>query len=539
GTHRARRHLRPGAGRRPTAVPAHVLVLLAPRRVHHVPAGDGRGQRDHSVFRATPDLWLQVHGVRAGRHLGDRFSCLGPPHVRGRHVGHRDAGVLDPVFHHRGAVGDQGVQLDRDAEARPDQLRGADAVRAGLRRPVHDRRHERADVGRARARHPVARDVLRDRALPLRDGGGHRDGVPRRHPLLVAEDHRTDVLGRLGALRRDPDVLRFQLHVLPAIRARLPRHAASLPRVSTRVPDAQHPVVGGRVDPGTFLSDSGGLSRLVAVPWHARGQQSVGRARARVADHFAATQGQFPRAAGGAEGLRLRRARPGRRTRIGSDGVNSSTADLRARGLIAEQFDDAGQQHATAQFGMWLFLTTEVLFFGVLFTGYAVCRARDPQAFLLGSRHTEIIFGAIEAGILLLSSATVTFAVNLVKFDERRMVTALLAITALLGVTFLVLHGVEYSHEYDEHLMIGVDFAQHGPHARGIELFFFLYYAMTLYHSLHVLIGVCVLATMGALVWRRKIRSEYTTPLLLAGLYWHLVDIVWIFLFPLMYLIGR
>jgi len=219
--------------------------------------------------------------------------------------------------------------------------------------------------------------------------------------------------------------------------------------------------------------------------------------------------------------------------------VNSSTADLRARGLIAEQFDDAGQQHATAQFGMWLFLTTEVLFFGVLFTGYAVCRARDPQAFLLGSRHTEIIFGAIEAGILLLSSATVTFAVNLVKFDERRMVTALLAITALLGVTFLVLHGVEYSHEYDEHLMIGVDFAQHGPHARGIELFFFLYYAMTLYHSLHVLIGVCVLATMGALVWRRKIRSEYTTPLLLAGLYWHLVDIVWIFLFPLMYLIGR
>jgi cytochrome c oxidase subunit 3 len=224
--------------------------------------------------------------------------------------------------------------------------------------------------------------------------------------------------------------------------------------------------------------------------------------------------------------------------------VNSSAAsireqDLRARGLVAEQFDDAEQQHATAQFGMWVFLATEVLFFGVLFAGYAVCRVRDPQGFLLGSQHTEILFGAVEAGILLLSSATVTFAVNLIPFDARRVVTLLLAVTALLGVAFLVLHGVEYSHEHDEHLMVGVDFVQHGPHARGIELFFFLYYAMTLYHSLHVLVGVCVIATIGVLVWRGKIRSGYTTPLVLAGLYWHLVDIVWIFLFPLMYLIGR
>lgn len=224
--------------------------------------------------------------------------------------------------------------------------------------------------------------------------------------------------------------------------------------------------------------------------------------------------------------------------------MNSSAASVSeqgrcARGLVAEQYDDADQQHATAQFGMWVFLATEVLFFGVLFAGYAVCRVRDPQAFLLGSQHTEIIFGAVEAGILLLSSATITLAVNLISFDARRVVTGLLAVTALLGLAFLVLHGIEYSHEYDEHLMVGVDFAQHGPHARGIELLFFLYYAMTLYHSLHVFIGVCVLATIAMLVWRRKIRSEYTTPLVVAALYWHLVDIVWIFLFPLMYLVGR
>ena len=115
-------------------------------------------------------------------------------------------------------------------------------------------------------------------------------------------------------------------------------------------------------------------------------------------------------------------------------GQARAAAELRARGLVAEQFDDAAQQHATAQFGMWVFLATEVLFFGVLFAGYAVCRVRDPEGFLVGSRHTEILFGAVEAGILLLSSATVTFAVNLIRFDERRVVAALLATTAILGI---------------------------------------------------------------------------------------------------------
>lgn len=219
--------------------------------------------------------------------------------------------------------------------------------------------------------------------------------------------------------------------------------------------------------------------------------------------------------------------------------MSSIAEALRPHTPVAEQFDDAGQQRATAQFGMWVFLATEVLFFGVLFAGYAICRLRNPEAFLLGSQHTEIAFGAAEACILLVSSATMTFAVNLVAFDERRWVTGLLAVTALLGVAFLVLHGIEYYHEYQEHLMVGVDYAQRGPHARGMELFFFLYYAMTLYHSLHVLVGVGVTTTMAVLAWRRRVRSDYPTPLVVAGLYWHLVDIVWIFLFPLMYLIGR
>jgi cytochrome c oxidase subunit 3 len=219
--------------------------------------------------------------------------------------------------------------------------------------------------------------------------------------------------------------------------------------------------------------------------------------------------------------------------------MNASARDLRRRGLLGEQYDDPGQQRETSMFGMWVFLATEVLFFGVLFTGYTVCRIDSPEGFLIGSQHTELLFGAVEAGILLLSSAIVTVAINLAGTGARRLITALLAITALLGLTFLVLHGVEYAHEYQEHLMVGVDFDQSSPFARGMEMFFFLYYAMTLYHSLHVLVAVCVISVIATMVWRGKITADKPNAIVVAGLYWHFVDIVWIFLFPLMYLIGR
>jgi len=188
---------------------------------------------------------------------------------------------------------------------------------------------------------------------------------------------------------------------------------------------------------------------------------------------------------------------------------------------------------------MWVFLATEILFFGVLFASYTIARIRFPEAFALGSAKTDVVLGAIEAVILLLSSALVTWALALLELGSRRLVTGLLVATALLGVAFLVLHGMEYLKEYHEHLMPGIDWAQSGPHAPAMEQFFFLYYAMTLYHSLHVLIGIGTIATMAVMVWRGFIWSGYTTPLVLAALYWHLVDIVWIFLFPLIYLISR
>lgn len=231
--------------------------------------------------------------------------------------------------------------------------------------------------------------------------------------------------------------------------------------------------------------------------------------------------------------------------------MNTRAAELEREPMRepAEQFDDLTQQHETAQLGMWVFLATEILFFGVLFASYVIGRILAPQGFVLGSRHTELPYGAAEAVILLASSAAVTWAVILVEkvrppWQEREpalrdMVVRLLAFASLCGIAFLFLHGIEYSHEFEEHLVPGVNFHQTGPFAKQVELFFFVYYALTLYHSLHVLVGSSMLAVLAVMVGRGTIHRDYSTPLVVGGLYWHVVDIVWIFLFPLIYLIDR
>ncbi len=206
---------------------------------------------------------------------------------------------------------------------------------------------------------------------------------------------------------------------------------------------------------------------------------------------------------------------------------------------LAEQFDDAPQQRAAATLGMWAFLATEVLFFGVLFAGYTLVRVRWPDGFAAGSRHTDVVLGSIETAVLLSSSCLAALAVREVQLGGRRVATWLLLATAALGVTFLVLHGFEYVAEYREGLVPGLRFTQQGPHAQAIELFFFLYYAITGFHSLHVMIGVGLLLTMCWRTDRGMLDADYHTPLELGALYWHLVDLVWIFVYPLLYLVGR
>lgn len=206
---------------------------------------------------------------------------------------------------------------------------------------------------------------------------------------------------------------------------------------------------------------------------------------------------------------------------------------------VEEQFDDPVQQREAATFGMWVFLSTEILFFGVLFASYTVCRVLHPDGFVIASRRTDMLFGSIETALLLVSSSLIALALRAIKLDQRRLAVRLMVGTALLGICFLIMHGFEYYKEYTEHLIPGVNFMQTGPFAHEIGLFFCLYYFITGFHSLHVLIGVSVILVLALRVWRGAFGPQRYTTLELTALYWHLVDIVWVFVYPLIYLVGR
>jgi cytochrome c oxidase subunit 3 len=197
------------------------------------------------------------------------------------------------------------------------------------------------------------------------------------------------------------------------------------------------------------------------------------------------------------------------------------------------------QQHDAAQLGIWTFLATEVLFFGGLVLAYCVYRYGYPADFAEAARHTKIVIGTINTAVLLSSSFLVAWATFAAKLDERILPTALLIGAAALGVTFLVLKGYEYLEEYREHLVPGINFAFDVTHARGAELFFIFYFIATSLHALHVGIGIVVLM---AIAWRARCgtySNRYYSPIAVAALYWHFVDVVWIFLFALIYLSGR
>ncbi|HZP67941.1 MAG TPA: cytochrome c oxidase subunit 3 [Rudaea sp.] len=207
--------------------------------------------------------------------------------------------------------------------------------------------------------------------------------------------------------------------------------------------------------------------------------------------------------------------------------------------LSAEQFDDGVQQRTAATLGMWVFLATEVLFFGVLFAAYLMLRLRFGAAFAEASRRTDMLAGTLDTAILLTSSFTLVLALRAIEAGSRRSAVRLLVATALLGAAFLGLHGMEYHKEYTEHLIPGLDFVYAGERAGGVEIFFCLYYLITGFHSLHVLIGVVLLAVMA---WRCALGAFgplRSTPVEIAALYWHFVDIVWVFVYPALYLVSR
>ena len=206
---------------------------------------------------------------------------------------------------------------------------------------------------------------------------------------------------------------------------------------------------------------------------------------------------------------------------------------------IAIQFDDARQQRQAVTLGMWTFLLTEVLLFGAIFTGYTVYRVSYPHAFAEASRHLKIWLGTVNTGVLLASSVTMALAVRAAELRRRRALQALLAATILLGLCFLGIKGTEYSLEFRDHFVPGPQFRGaefHDP--RHAELFFVFYFIMTGLHATHMLVGVGLLSVFAILAGRGRFTTSGNPDAIdTAGLYWHFVDMVWIFLYPLLYLI--
>jgi cytochrome c oxidase subunit 3 len=208
------------------------------------------------------------------------------------------------------------------------------------------------------------------------------------------------------------------------------------------------------------------------------------------------------------------------------------------KGYVAEQFDTLEQQSEASTLGMWVFIVTEMLFFGGLFTAYTVYRSSYPAAFGVGSRHLDMWLGGLNTAVLLVSSCAMALAVHAARHGNRRATALLLLTTALLGTAFLCIKGLEYYQDYQKHLVPGSGFSIAEVPSENIEMFFVLYFVMTGLHGLHVLIGVCIMTVLMILTLRNRYSAEYFQPVEVAGLYWHFVDIVWIFLYPLLYLID-
>jgi cytochrome c oxidase subunit III len=207
---------------------------------------------------------------------------------------------------------------------------------------------------------------------------------------------------------------------------------------------------------------------------------------------------------------------------------------------LAHHFDDLDQQREAATLGMWVFLATEIMFFGGLFMAYILYRTWYPDGFRLGSHELDIALGGTNTAVLIGSSLTMALAVHAAQAGKGRYVqVAFLLLTIVLGSVFLGIKVVEYASKFEHHLVPGAQFHFDSPIAYQVEMFFSLYFAMTGLHALHMIIGVALMAVIAVMAWRGRFDARYNSPLEVSGLYWHFVDIIWIFLFPLLYLIER
>jgi cytochrome c oxidase subunit III len=207
---------------------------------------------------------------------------------------------------------------------------------------------------------------------------------------------------------------------------------------------------------------------------------------------------------------------------------------------LRHHFASAEQQRDAATLGMWVFLVTEIMFFGGAFLAYAIYRGMYADAFSAGSNHLDLLLGAVNTVVLICSSLTMALAVHASQIGSRKLLVWFLVATLLLGGVFLGIKAIEYGDKFSHNLVPGPNFLWEGPESsQHVQLFYSIYFAMTGMHALHMIIGAAIIIVLIYFARQGRYTAEYNTPIELFGLYWHFVDIVWIFLFPLLYLVGR
>jgi cytochrome c oxidase subunit III len=208
------------------------------------------------------------------------------------------------------------------------------------------------------------------------------------------------------------------------------------------------------------------------------------------------------------------------------------------RAILYEHFSDIEQQRETSTAGIWVFIASEIMFFGALILAFSVYRFSYAQAFSDGAQELNAPLGAINTAILFTSGLTMSLAAATNKMGMKFLTILFLLVTAVLGTVFLVIKGIEYHEDWTKGLFPGNGFQWSGPNSPQVQLFFILYFIMTGFHALHLLVGIGLILVITWLVLRGWIHQEHFMPLEVAGIYWHFVDMVWIFLFTLLYLLG-
>ena len=206
---------------------------------------------------------------------------------------------------------------------------------------------------------------------------------------------------------------------------------------------------------------------------------------------------------------------------------------------LQHHFETMQQQKEASTLGMWLFLLTEVLFFGGLFFAYLLYRMWYFEAFAEASRSIAIAPGLINTAVLIASSLTMALGVRSAQTSQRSATVKWLILTIVLGLVFLGIKVYEYADKFEHHHVPGANFISDSPWAAQEQIFFSLYFTMTGLHALHMIVGVVMMSIITWMAHKGKFDSTYYTPVEMAGLYWHFVDLVWIYLFPLLYLVER